>query len=145
MTSKLTLPLDFTGLLGDGCQATALLNDKDEREYLLRGPPEAGEQWGPLLMVCHSEAQLHMLSRGARMKKGEEEKSLQEFLWRASGELMSRRVHSEDFYDSGRENMGYELAWLPGSAYDQIVNALERSGQHGLAALMREGRVELPE
>jgi hypothetical protein len=56
---------------------------------------------------------------------------------------MTGRVHDEDFYDSGRENQGYELAWLPGQGtYAKIVRALEQAGEHGLAALMREGRVE---
>jgi len=112
-----------------------------EREYRIHQNLE-----DPPLVVCRSPLQLHMVLRGLGLNPERDEgEQVASACTSLIGEIMSARVHKEDFYDSGRENQGYELAWLPGgTTYDKIVKALERTGEHGLAALMREGRVETP-
>lgn len=130
--------------------ATAFLKDGEEhggeREYFVRLPPtdpENRNDRGEPVVQCHSEMQLALVHQGFNLDPSEDEDAqMQTVLWGLAGRLMSRRVFGQDFYDSGREHMGYELVWLPGGAFEKIQAALERAGEHGLAALMREGRVE---
>lgn len=130
--------------------ATALLKEGEsfggEREYLIRLPPKDSTDTrvlGTPVVQCHSEMQLAFLHQGFNLDPNQDEdEQVQIALWHLSGRLMSRRVFNEDFYESGRECMGYEFVWLPGSAFEKIHAALEGVGEHGLAALLREGRVE---
>jgi len=135
-------------------QATALLKEGEEhlgeREYIVRlWPPNNG--WdeegnrikGDPVVLCRSELQLSLVYHGMSLNpQRDEEDQVITALWHIAGRIMSQRLFNQDFYQSGRENMGYELTWLPGGAHEQIVAALERSGNNGLAALMREGRLE---
>jgi len=141
--------IDLTGTFTH-YRATAYLKDGEEhggeREYLVRLPPtdpENRNDRGEPVIRCHSETQLALVHQGFNLDLSKDEDTqMQQILWHLSGRLMSRRVFNEDFYESGRECMGYELVWLPGGAFAQIHAALESSGNHGLAALMREGRVD---
>lgn len=133
------LPIDARG--GNTFYASGLLKKGERadgaREYLVLAHPDK-----PPLVECHSPLQLHVVYRGLTLHQSKVEEGVVNMCTTLVGEVMSKRVHGVDYYDSGRENWDYELAWLPGdSTYDKIVRTLETSGEHGLAALMREGRV----
>lgn len=114
----------------------------EPREYLIRQrETDSGTGDGEPLIQCCNEIQLGMLLKALTLSPDEPEAHALQICGTTVGIVMSRRVHQEDYYDSGRANHGYELAWLPEEAFPKITRALEYAGEHGLAALLREGRV----
>lgn len=142
------LPIDARLGTHRNFRATALLKDGEHhdgaREYLVRWRDGTVEGDGVPVVQCQTPLQLTAVYRSLCLGTSKVEEQTLAMCTDLVGCVMSKRIHGDDFYDSGREHMGYELAWLPGGTYGRIVHALERAGEHGLAALMREGRVDKP-
>ena len=121
--------------------ATSLLKEGEQadgaHEYLVHSTREEVP-----VVICHGTLQLQAVYEALSLPMTQVNDHVANMCTKLVGRVMSDRIHNEDFYDSGRENQGYELAWLPGQdTYDKIIRTLEHVGEHGLAALMREGRV----